>query len=182
MSINYDITTPFPGKNIYLILVGTSYKIGISKDPIRRLSNLQTGNPKRLELIWCCPGDKKFENKFHRKYKPNREIGEWFELTQEEVDEIIRSMAMKSMNMLTEDATKIITNITRKKQTTPIIAPTTNPPITHATIPTIATRNFFLNDENTLRTLHGPHVRIQNNIDIINPNHSKQEFYIQLHT
>lgn len=97
--IKYDITSPFPGNNLYLIRSGTtnSYKIGISCDPVSRLSQLQTGNPHSLSLIACCPGDRILEKKYHEKYKAKRQRGEWFEFSQEEENEIVKSMALKSM-------------------------------------------------------------------------------------
>lgn len=36
---------------IYLISDGDKYKIGISKNPYKRLKQLQTGHPKTLKLI-----------------------------------------------------------------------------------------------------------------------------------
>jgi hypothetical protein len=71
-------------KYIYLIFSTESgyYKIGISKNPNRRIKQLQTGNGEELQLI------DKFKTKYylevekclHGIYGPFRKHGEWFEL------------------------------------------------------------------------------------------------------
>ena len=60
-------------------------KIGISKDPVKRLRELQTGNSRKLALMgWINSGhDRDLEKKFHEKYKIDRVHGEWFEINHE---------------------------------------------------------------------------------------------------
>lgn len=36
---------------IYIITNGEDYKVGVSKNPNKRLKQLQTGNPKKLEIV-----------------------------------------------------------------------------------------------------------------------------------
>lgn len=73
---------------IYLISDGELTKIGRSKNPIKRLKELQTGHPKRLRLIACFSlksprEDRKMENRLHYilRIKRCRYNGEWFSLT-----------------------------------------------------------------------------------------------------
>jgi hypothetical protein len=67
---------------VYLFKCGDSwYKIGSSKQPDKRLSQVQTGNPMRVSLIHqvftsdCA----KLEKSFHNYYSQYRVEGEWFE-------------------------------------------------------------------------------------------------------
>lgn len=53
-------------------------KIGYSSDPERRLAQLQTGNPRALELRHVIPGDRVLESDFHRRFEPARIRNEWF--------------------------------------------------------------------------------------------------------
>lgn len=62
------------------------YKIGRSNDPSRREATLQSEEP-QLKLISTC--EENIEKFLHKKYKSKRVRGEWFILTQQDVDEII---------------------------------------------------------------------------------------------
>jgi hypothetical protein len=53
-------------------------KIGIAKDPKRRLQVLQTGQPMDLYLMWSVPGD--YEHALHQRFAKYRHRGEWFDL------------------------------------------------------------------------------------------------------
>jgi hypothetical protein len=64
------------------------YKIGITKkDPELRLKQLQTGNALKLELI--CKFKSEYgnilENTLHRTFLIEKENGEWFSLSREQV-------------------------------------------------------------------------------------------------
>jgi hypothetical protein len=55
-------------------------KIGFSDDPAKRLSQLQTGSPHKLQLLFSLPGDCETERQYHKKYAHLR-VGpnsEWF--------------------------------------------------------------------------------------------------------
>lgn len=54
-------------------------KIGIAKDPMRRLKELQTGQPMDLQLLWSIAGD--YERDLHVHFCAYRVRGEWFDLT-----------------------------------------------------------------------------------------------------
>ena len=68
---------------IYFIQDGKkgSIKIGYSKDKEgvkKRLTSLQTGNPKKLTIIKQFKGGLGLENKIHKKFEFLRLHGEWF--------------------------------------------------------------------------------------------------------
>lgn len=56
------------------------YKIGRSNSPTRRLKELQTSNPKKLELICCIKGDSWLETQIHHLFSYLKCEGgqEWF--------------------------------------------------------------------------------------------------------
>lgn len=64
------------------------YKIGVTKDNLeRRIKKLQTGNSGEIYVINYFETEHPFflEKQLHFKYQGKRAIGEWFELTNEEV-------------------------------------------------------------------------------------------------
>lgn len=65
----------------YLIAADGTHlvKIGIAKDPARRLKELQTGQPMTLHLLWSVVGD--YERDLHVHFDAYRVRGEWFDLT-----------------------------------------------------------------------------------------------------
>lgn len=69
------------------------YKIGVTraKMPESRLKKLQTGNGNKLILVEKFLSSKPFklETMLHNKFQFNREEGEWFLLSQEDVDNFI---------------------------------------------------------------------------------------------
>lgn len=54
-------------------------KIGRSKDPSKRLKQLQTGNPNKLRLIASFNGQGWKEKILHESLKKFRKEGEWFD-------------------------------------------------------------------------------------------------------
>jgi predicted GIY-YIG superfamily endonuclease len=72
-------------KYIYLIqsLEEGYYKIGISKNPTKRLQQLQTGNASSLKLIDIYYTDfaDKIERALQRRYAHLHKEGEWFDLS-----------------------------------------------------------------------------------------------------
>jgi predicted GIY-YIG superfamily endonuclease len=58
----------------------TGIKIGYSKNPNRRLGQLQTGNPEKLEIIYLLEGTKDTEKYFHRYFSNAYNIkNEWYD-------------------------------------------------------------------------------------------------------
>lgn len=66
---------------VYFIQCGNYIKIGHADDPERRLRELQTGNPNKLELLGYVSGDIVREREIHFTFADFRTDGEWFELT-----------------------------------------------------------------------------------------------------
>ena len=63
---------------VYVLECEDAIKIGIATNVPKRISSLQTGNPKRLYLLHCLPGDRKVERALHRRLRACRGLGEWF--------------------------------------------------------------------------------------------------------
>ena len=72
-------------KYIYLIqsLENSYYKIGVSKHPNKRLSELQTGNPSSMKLITLHKTEyaHQIEKTLHRRYSHLNREGEWYNLS-----------------------------------------------------------------------------------------------------
>ena len=75
---------------LYIISDGTYKKIGITKNPEKRIIELQTGNPNKLKFIRIVPALRKDEKYFHKKYKHKKVNGEWFDLNDQDILEITK--------------------------------------------------------------------------------------------
>lgn len=79
---------------IYIIHNGSAYKIGISKDPARRLKQLQTAAATKLSIYttYAVPSKiaKKLETQLHRMFWQSRARynGEWFVFTEAHLETI----------------------------------------------------------------------------------------------
>lgn len=82
---------------LYFIHQGSSdlYKVGCSKHPLQRLSELQTANPEVLSLIASFDCHRCNEKYYHNKYQNYRVLGEWFRFSDSELSEIIRSLTIE---------------------------------------------------------------------------------------
>lgn len=68
-------------KKIYFIRAGNTnrVKIGCAVSVGDRIRTLQTGCPEPLRVLLVIPnGSLKLETAFHKKFKQNRILGEWF--------------------------------------------------------------------------------------------------------
>lgn len=63
---------------VYAIESGDAVKIGFSKDPISRLTELNIGAPGKHRLIGFARGDKCHEREIHEICRNQRIRGEWF--------------------------------------------------------------------------------------------------------
>lgn len=76
---------------VYIIEVRDTglYKIGVTKDIKKRISQLQTSNPYEFYLIdfFVTPKSWELERILHNKYKLNRYKREWFKLNNDEITE-----------------------------------------------------------------------------------------------
>jgi len=84
-------------------------KIGVSNDRERRIKQLQTGNPFKLEFMGWIEEDNdhfQIEKKLHQKYSDKRVNGEWFEINQ---DDVIHELTLyHGFVPKNEDAFKVI--------------------------------------------------------------------------
>lgn len=83
--------------HVYLIGEDRScgrYKIGSTRarDVMKRVSQIQVGNPCELKVIcsYECDSPFKLEKMMHNLYKGKRLVGEWFELSHDDVDSFLR--------------------------------------------------------------------------------------------
>lgn len=78
---------------IYLINIENTdlYKIGVSKNPEKRLKSLQTANGKKLSLInsFETQFNYKLETFLHQYFSLKKKLGEWFILEPTDVDNFI---------------------------------------------------------------------------------------------
>lgn len=79
---------------VYILEVRDSglFKIGVTKDIEKRLSQLQTSNPYEFYLrdFFITPKNRELENLLHKKFRLNRYKREWFKLNHDEVIEACR--------------------------------------------------------------------------------------------
>lgn len=68
-----------PGVYFVQGVEGGPIKIGWSKDPATRLSQLQTGNPSQLRILVTTPGAPALEQQLHALFAAHRRAGEWFD-------------------------------------------------------------------------------------------------------
>ncbi len=88
---------------VYLISNNLNqYKIGISKNPKRRIKELQTGNDNNLMLINQYKSEKYYkqiETALHNTYKYCNVLNEWFELTNEQAINFINECEKIELNI-----------------------------------------------------------------------------------
>lgn len=72
-------------KYVYLIqsLENSHYKIGTSRDPQKRVRELQTGNSSQLKLVEMYQSEyaTKIERALQRRYSHIHKTGEWFDMS-----------------------------------------------------------------------------------------------------
>lgn len=83
------------GKRVYLMRAGKNYKIGVSKDIVKRAANLQVGCPEEITIVASTPGDEVIEKNLHHKFGEfsTRKNGEWFSLSKPDVNNLISGWA-----------------------------------------------------------------------------------------
>src|SRR5262245_66472129 len=65
-------------------------KIGVGSEPLKRLTPLQTGSSRRLDVLAVAPGGQDVERSLHQKFASQRLHGEWFKPSKELLQEISR--------------------------------------------------------------------------------------------
>lgn len=74
---------PSDEEKVYLITDGKHVKIGVAKNVVRRLIQLQTGSPKKLRIMHSFAAGFECEDTLHKLFSHLRIRGEWFKLTNE---------------------------------------------------------------------------------------------------
>lgn len=92
-------------KFLYLFRqIGTDdYKIGVSKHPEKRVLELNTGNPQKIELIFKYETSTpyKLEKSLHIFFKEKRyENSEWFNFSSEDIEEFKNKVIILNQNLL----------------------------------------------------------------------------------
>lgn len=84
------LTAASPETWIYYIRVGVDgpIKIGLARDPMRRMRHLQSANPYPLHLLAVEPGTAEDEEQIHRAFMDARLRGEWFRPTEAVLDHV----------------------------------------------------------------------------------------------
>ncbi len=77
-------------KDQYVYLIGcrstNTLKIGLSVNPKKRLSTLQTSSPYRLSIIRTIPGGADVERLLHQEFQSLKMSGEWFKWSNKIID------------------------------------------------------------------------------------------------
>ena len=68
---------------VYMVYCAGKVKIGITRDILRRLSQLRHGSPNPMSLIWLIHGDKRTEQALHKRFSEVRQRGEWFDVSED---------------------------------------------------------------------------------------------------
>lgn len=88
-SSNSPTKTMVNAGHVYLVRADTGdFKIGKTKSLVGRLKAMQTGSPYKLELVHSIATDNmsELEAELHFQFSAKRSEGEWFQLSQEDVD------------------------------------------------------------------------------------------------
>jgi hypothetical protein len=56
-------------------------KVGYSVNPEKRIAEVQTGNPRILEIVGYFPGTEEDERALHKQFGPSNKLQEWFRPT-----------------------------------------------------------------------------------------------------
>lgn len=93
--LNEPAKPPEPAQVYVISAPGHPVKIGIAKDPERRLTELQTGSPHRLMIHFTASvsNGRSVERACHMTLSAKRLEGEWFDITPDDAIEVVRRAA-----------------------------------------------------------------------------------------
>lgn len=87
--------------SVYFIRLGKTnyYKIGFSKNVIKRLEHIDEFMPCPIELLatYECDSASDIENQLHYKYAKNRTYREWFRFSRAEARKIVAGLHTSGM-------------------------------------------------------------------------------------
>ena len=100
-------------KHVYVMTInGVGCKVGIARNPQRRLEALQTAHPLKLSLYWTSLECEPFvaavvEQMVHEHFSPYRLQGEWFGVEPESAAQAVRD-ALQSIADHDADACEVL--------------------------------------------------------------------------
>jgi hypothetical protein len=65
---------------VYFAKAGDRVKIGSAKDVGKRMKQLQTGCPDKIQVVKLISGGRDVEASLHRQFARHRAVGEWFKI------------------------------------------------------------------------------------------------------
>ena len=83
------VAMPERSPTVYLIQCQDLVKIGTTGNLNRRMEELQKELPSPAKLLAAGPGGLTFERRLHSRYAAWRKHGEWFQLTENQIQELI---------------------------------------------------------------------------------------------
>jgi len=87
-------------KSLYLLKCGNYHKIGIAENVVKRIRQLQTGNPQEITLVasYSSKDAELHEAILHRLLRGSRAVGEWFKFSEKEINLIKETYAAFNRN------------------------------------------------------------------------------------
>lgn len=84
---SYDSDTSQVSGEVYLFKSGRYYKIGRTKDTVRRGNELRIQLPEKLDMIYSIKTDDPsgIETYWHKRFESKRKGGEWFDLSSADI-------------------------------------------------------------------------------------------------
>jgi len=95
LPVRHKATTDDSGSVVYFIKAGNVVKIGIAANADKRLRELQTANPHRLELLGTITGGRSKEMELHERFHHLRLSGEWFTASAELLEYVAALISMQ---------------------------------------------------------------------------------------
>jgi hypothetical protein len=96
--------------NTYIYIIknkNNQIKIGYSKNPFKRLKQLQTANSEKLELLAFFYANKVIEKRLHKMFYFDKKMGEWFNLSPAKLEYLLDYL--KERTELCQDSSNFIT-------------------------------------------------------------------------
>mgnify|MGYP002413567514 CR=1 FL=1 len=77
-------------QSMYLLRCDSYYKIGVAIDVVDRVATLQTGNPRKIDIVFVYKfeNSKLIESVLHQRFKDFRVSGEWFGISVNDIETI----------------------------------------------------------------------------------------------
>lgn len=92
--------------NVYFLFVGDRVKIGYSRKPFHRISDLMVGLPTSPRMVLIFRGRPRDEKELHARFAAHRVNGEWFRAAASIQREIMRFSAFESLEMALRTSTE----------------------------------------------------------------------------